>query len=384
MNVLTTFVDPAKLLTRPVRVESLVLASVLTLYVIATFVIFFKEVVPSFEDLSTDETFAVDTTTYTDLADSVREGRYTPYVVGSLAHFPNTTWTPFLVWLVLNSAFLVMLMNYALFVFSILLLRKTFSFSLAIFMPLLLLNPTTTTSLLCLNKEIFDLFYLSLFLYSRVKKKRWILLITLVFALLNRYELCLVMLLFVVAGSRWNPLRERRIATLVLLVLALNFAIPFWGREMLAQRFEEAASANTIAVLDRLQMNYLYVLAVIPKIAENLFGQLANPQVWKATTAWLIVNLFNNISYAIVLSVAAVKRRLTLRNDLIYFAAFGAVLAAQSLAVQPRYFQFIYVLLCLQIAQLKPESWVGRASITKHGSRRSYASRPIGKEAALG
>jgi hypothetical protein len=264
------------------------------------------------------------------------------------------------------------------------LLKNTFSINLALFIPLLLLNPTTTTSILCLNKEVVDLFCLSLFLYSRVKDKKWMLLITLVLALINRYEFCVVMLLFVVAGSRWNPLRGKRIATLLLLVVALNFAIPFWGSEMLAQRFEEAASANTIAFLDRLQMHYLYILAVIPKIAENLFGQIVNPQVWKAPTTWLIVNLFNNISYLIVITVAAIKRRLTLRNDLIYFAVFGALLVAQSLSVQPRYFQFIYILLCLQIAQLKPESWAGRSSIAKRRARNRYAPCAIGKETAFG
>jgi hypothetical protein len=384
MNVPTIFADPVTLLTRPVRVKSIILAGVLTLYIAATLVVFFQVVIPSLEDFSANETFAVDTTVYTDLADSVREGRYTPYVVGSLAHFPNTAWMPVLIWLILNNAFLVMLLNYALFTFSILLLRKTFSINLAIFIPLLLLNPTTTTSILCLNKESVDLFCLSLFLYSRVKNKKWILLATLLFALINRYEFCVVMLLFAVAGSRWNPLREKRIATMLLLVAAFNFAIPFWGGKMLAQRFEEAASANTIAFLDRLQMNYLYIIAVIPKIAENLFGQIVNPQVWKAPTAWLIVNLFNNISYLIVITIAAINRRLTLQNDLIYFAVIGALLVAQSLSVQPRYFQFIYVLLCLQIAQLKSQSWVGNTSFPGRGRKRYRASRENQTEAAFG
>lgn len=372
--------DLAKILTRPVRIKSLALAALLTVYVAVTLVVFFLTVIPSLEDNSTNETFAVDTLVYTDLADSVREGRYTPYVVGSLAHFPNTTWMPVLIWLLLNSAFLVLLLNCAALAFSIYLLWKTFSINLAKFIPLLLLNPTTTTSLLCLNKEIFDLLYLSLFLYSRVKRNNWILLTALVFALINRYEFCVVMLFFVIAGSRLNPLRERRFATLVLLIVALNFAIPFWGGEMLAQRFEEAESANTIAALDQMQMHYLYVIAVFPKIAENLFGQLVNPKVWTAPSTWLFVNLFNNLSYAIVLLIAARKHLLTLRNDLVYFAAFGAVLAAQSLAVQPRYFQFVYVLLCLQVAQIKAQEPAKSISIYKRsrGNRVSLLEGSFG------
>src|SRR5579862_2388026 len=275
-------IDPVKILTTPIRIRSLAVATLLAMYIASTLILFFQVVIPSFEDNSTDETFAVDTIIYTDLADSVREGRFTPYVVGSLAHFPNTTWMPVLVWLALNSAFLVLLMNYAVFAISISILKRIFSIDLAIFILLLLLNPTTTTSLLCLNKEIFDLLCMSLFLYSRIKQMRWLLGVTLVLALINRYEFCAIMLLFVMAGSRLNPLREKRAATLLLLILSLNFAIPFFGGEMLAQRFEEAQSANTIAALDQLQTHYLYVIAVFPKIAENLFGQLVNPKVWTA------------------------------------------------------------------------------------------------------
>jgi hypothetical protein len=178
-----------------------------------------------------------------------------------------------------------------------------------------------------------------------------------------------VLLLFVVAGSRLNPWREKRIAILLLLVVALNFLMPLWAGEMLAHRFEEAESANTVASLDRLQLHYLYVVAVVPKILENLFGQLVNPQVWKAPSSWLYINLFNNLSYAIAIMLAAKKKLLTLRNDLVYLAVFGAVIAAQSLAIQPRYFQFVYVLLCLQIALIKPRNQVRGILFYKRRSR---------------
>jgi len=371
-------IDPLNILTKRIRIRSLILLALMTVYVVVALAIFFQGVIPSLADDTTNEKFAVDSTIYIFLADSVREGRYDPYVIASLSSFPNTTWTPVFIWLVLNNAFLVMLTNYAIFATSILLLKKTFSISLVTFLPLLLLNPTTTTSLLCVNKEILDLLNLSLFLYSRVRRKNWLLLVALIFALLNRYEFCVVMLLFLVSGSRLNTWRKKRIATLLLLIVALNFIMPLLAGKMLAHRFEEAESSNTIAVLDGLQMHYLYVLAVVPKIAENLFGQLVNPQVWETPSSWLYINLFNNISYAIVIMIAAKKRLLTLRNDLVYFAAFGAVLVAQSLAVQPRYFQFVYVLLCLQIALIEPQEPARSISLHKRSGRGHRASLPEG------
>lgn len=345
--------NPANTFTTRFQTRSVLTLLAVIAWVAATFVIFFQAVIPSFENGTTSETFSVDSTVYVYFADTLREGRYDPWVIESLAHFPNTTWTPVLMSLVFESYFQVMLANYVIFAISIFLLKKTFPISLATLLPLLLLNPTTTTSILCVNKEIFDLLNLSIFLYSRVRKNNWLLLAALGFALINRFEFCAVMVLFIISESRLNPFRGRRLATLLFLVTVLNFVMPFFEGEMLAQRFEEAASGHAIAVLDTLQMHYLYVLAVVPKIAENMFGQLLNPQVWIASSSWLFINLFNNLAYVIVIAIAANKRVLTLKNDLVYFAAFGAILAAQSLAVQPRYFQFVYILLCLEIAQLK-------------------------------
>jgi hypothetical protein len=347
--------NPLNILTKPVRVNSWIVLAILSVYVSVTFIIFFQAVIPSINagGDTANVTFAVDSTIYMYLADAVREGRLDPYVVAALFHFPNTTWAPVFTWWLLNNNLLVMLLNYALFVASVLLLKNTFPISLTVFLPLLLLNPTTMTSILCLNKEIFDFFILSLFLCSRVKRSKWLLVAALTLALIVRFEFCGVLALFVLSGSRLNPWRKNRAMTLFMVVMAINFIVPLFAGDMLSARFEEASSANTIAVLDRLQMHYLYALVVPFKIAENLFGQLVNPQAYTAMSSYLFINFFNNFSYVIVLAIAANKKLLNLQNDLVYFACFGAVIVAQSLAVQPRYFQFVYILLCLQIAQLK-------------------------------
>ena len=333
--------------------KSPILLFLLICYVAFTFTIFFESVVPSLNRGTTSEDFAVDSTVYIYMADSLREGRNEPWVLGSLAFFPNTTWTPVFISLIFNSAFLVMVANYAMFIFAGSLLKRAFPISLGTFVGLLLLNPTTTTSLLCVNKEIIDLVAFSLFLYARRRRNRGLLLLALSLALINRYETCIVMLVFLFAKSRLNPLKEKRWTTLLLLVGLLNFVMPLFAGQILEKRFEEAAYAGVIRTLDLWQLHYLYFLAVIPKIADNLFGQLPNPQVWTAPSSWLYINFFNNVAYAILLLVNLTKRRLTLQSDFIYFSAIGAVLVAQSLVVQPRYFYFVYILLCLQAAQRK-------------------------------
>ena len=362
--------NPLKFLYKRISFTSAVLLPVLIAYLAITFVIFYKAVIPSYADGTTSWTFAVDSTIYTDYADSLRAGRNDPLVLGALAYFPNTLWAPVLIALVLNSALLVMLLNYTLFVFSIWILKRGFGISAIALITLLLLNPTTTTSLLCVNKEVLDLLAISIFLYSQRKCNNWLLLIAMGLALFNRYEICIVMLVFKIAQSRLNPWREKRFVTLLLLVGSLNFAMPIWGARELARRFDEAQYAGFIKILDNLQMNYLYVLAVVPKIAENLFGQLVNPLVWQEPNSWLYINFFNNLAYVILILVLIKKRQLKLRNDLVYFGTLGAVIVAQALVIQPRYFYFMYVLLCLQAAHKEAP---GRAANLSHNPPLAFA-----------
>ena len=332
-----------------------VLGVFLVAYIATTFIIFFQLVIPTFNDNSTSEVFAVDSTVYTYFADTIREGRPDPWVLESLASFPNTLWVPTFISLVLKSPLLIMLFNYGLFAVSLAIYRRSSPIALTVFIPLLLLNPTTTTSILCVNKEIVDFFELALFLSWQKTRRRKFLLAAMLLALFNRYVLCVVMGIIVLAESHLNPLRKHRLATLLSLTLALNFVMPVWGAKNLALRFEEAQYAGVVRALDEMQLHYMYVLVVLPKIADNFFGFLFNPGVWTASTSWLLINFFNNFATAIVLLVLLVRRSLKLRNDLIYFAGIGAVMVAQALAVQPRYFYFVYVLLCLQAAQIAPE-----------------------------
>jgi hypothetical protein len=348
-------VDVCRILKTRMGIGSWILIVLMLAYFAFTFVIFFQAVIPSYENDTTSGTFAVDSTTYVYMADSLREGRNEPWVLGAFATFPNTVTTPVAIAFFLKSAFLVMLLNYAILAISVFLLKRSFSIATVEFLALLLLNPTTTTSILCVNKEILDLLVFSLFMFARVKRYRMLLLAALVLALINRWETCIIIVCYLIAESRLNPWRERRGLTLLLLVGMLNF-MPIVGAEVLAKRFAEAEYAGVIRALDMLQLHYLYFLAVIPKIADNLFGQLPNPQVWKTPSSWLFINFFNNIAAAILILINITKRRFTLRSDFIYLGAFGSILLAQALVVQPRYFYFVYILLCLEAARKKDGS----------------------------
>lgn len=343
------------LLTKPRRFLSAALVPVLAAYLVLTIGLYFEAVIPSYANGTTSWAFANDATTYTEIADTLREGRGDPVLLASMAQFPNNLWTPVFISFFLNNSFYVMLFNFSLFAVSLVLLKRTFPISLSVLILLLLLNPTTTTSVLCVNKEVFDFFVVSLFLFAQERRNSALILIALIIAALNRYEICVLIIAFMIVKSRLNPWKGNRRATVLSLVVASNFIVPFWGGRELERRFAEAESARFVRLLDNLQMHYLYVVAVLPKIAESLFGQLVNPLVWEDPSSWLFINFFNNLSYVIVILLVIKKRRWTLRSNFLYLGAIGSVMIAQALVVQPRYFYFLYALLCLEVARIETQ-----------------------------
>lgn len=343
------------ILVKPFPIRSWVFAGIVVCYISVSLCIFYQWVGPSLDGRS-DQHIAADSLTYLNFADSLREHREDPFVVAALSSFPNTLWMPVLIALALKGTFSIVVADYAIFFLSVALLKKSFSFSTETFVTLLLLNATTTISLLSVNKEIIDLLAVSLFLFASREGKRGLLLLALSLALLNRFEVFVVMMVYLAIQTKLNPWRRRRALTLVLLTIVISVMLPLSLSGELARRFEEASSGGVIVLLDSLEMHYLYAVAVAPKIAENFFGMLINPSAWQALNdssdlANSYILLFNNMATAVVVVILIMKHAFSIRSDLIYFAIISCILMAISLVIQPRYFYFVYVVLCLQAAQ---------------------------------
>jgi hypothetical protein len=363
--------DPMKILTKRIRVRSLIFAALLIVYIGFSLFLFVQWVAPSL-DGRTDQHIAADSVTYLYFADSLRQGNADPFVITALATFPNTLWCPVLLALILKSTFAMVIANYAMFFLALVLLKKSFSFSMGIFVGLLLLNATTTVSLLSVNKEIVDLLSVAFFFFGLRRQHNGVLLMAILLALFNRYEICMVMLLFLLAKSKINPWGRRRVLTLTALTLLLSVMLPlFASNTMLAAHVEEASGGGIVTWLDSLEMHYLYGVAVIPKIAENFFAELVNVSKWSTSygssdLANSYIVLSNNLANAIVLMILASKRRLTVRSEIMYFTMLGCIVMAISFVIQPRYFYFAYVLLSLRAAQTEAcKPTVGTSLLTQ-------------------
>jgi hypothetical protein len=381
--------DPLKILTKRIRVRSLIFAAFLIAYIGFSLLLFVQWVAPSL-DGRTQQHIGADSVTYLYFADSLRSGNVDPWVIASLASFPNTLWAPVLLALALKSTFAMVVANYAMFFLALILLKKSYSFSTGAFVLLLLLNATTTISLLSVNKEIVDLLAVSIFLFAYRRSSKSLLLLALVLALFNRYEVCLVMLIFLLAESKLNPWRRRRVLTLVVLTIALSVTLPLFAGATLSTRLEETVnnSGAFYVWLNAMEMHYLYGVAVIPKIAYNLFAELENAfsveaQRLHSDIANSYIVLSNNLANVIVLGLLVSKRRLTVRSDIIYFAMLGCIIMAISLVVQPRYFYIPYVLFCLQAAQTGAGEPAVGIFLHKQGGVDRHISSPDHNEATF-
>jgi hypothetical protein len=341
--------------------------------------LFFQWVAPSL-DGRTEQHIAADSGTYIAAADALREGREDIFLTVALSSFPNTVLCPILQAFVLKSTFAMVLADYAMFFLAIFLLKRSFSFSTGIFVGLLLLNATTTISLLSVNKEIVDLLAVSIFFFARRRHRNGVLLLALMLALFNRFEVCIVMLLFLLAESKLNPWRQRRVVTIAVLIAALSVMLPLFVSESLNEQFAGVSEAHSIAWLGTLEMHYLYAVAVFPKIGNMLFGALiVHP--FKMETYYVYSDIANssilysnNLATMVVFVILAWKRRLSVRLDLIYFAMLGFIIMAVTMTTVQRYIYFAYVLLCLLAAQTEAEEPVGTISVHKRGVRSCDAS----------
>lgn len=355
-------------------------AEFLLVYGICCLIFFVFWLNPSISGV-TEQHIAADSSTYIYMADVLRNHTFDPAVYIALATFPNTLWMPVLIAYALNSTILTVVLNVGIFVVSVLVLRKSAAIDTTCLVFLLLINLTTTISLLSVNKEIIDLLAVALFCRFLASRKTIYLLPSLFLALINRYEVFVAFIAFLILRSRLNPLRRRRWLNLFLFLCALSILVPLIAAHGLEAKFADAVAeiqgaqgGSVVAFLDQLEMHYLLIVAEIPKIGENLFGEFLNPfrmaRYSFSDLANSYILLSNNVATALVLFYLWMKGRLrfrTIQSDWIYLAMISAAIMSIALVIQPRYFYVVYVLLCFEAAQKLPQPVFYNPSSSREG-----------------
>lgn len=344
------------------------MAILLLAYFSVATILFFAWVNPSLVG-NNDKHITADSPRYIYFAEALRNGEIDPYVASALYSFPNTNWGPTLLALLVPDTYSTMLLNLALFCLSLWLFSRSVDINPMLFLFFLILNPTTTISLLAVNKELLDVLSLSLFVYYLRHHTRILLVLAILLSLISRFETCATLTIFLFLRSRWNPWRARRWASLLAYCILLDFGIAvILSLPSQASRLTEAsnaagdsvASSGILLMLNTLEMHFLFIVVLVPKLLDNLFAEVFNVSHWFAFSMDDPANTFilfgNNLANLVLITWLIVRRRMQLNSSIVYYAALIAITMSVSVVIQPRYFYGMYALLCLEAARRSPHA----------------------------
>jgi hypothetical protein len=359
MSELAPIAPPSLFAPRPVRVW--VVLGLFIVYLIASYFIFFEAIAPV-ANFNLQPAIAADSGAYW-TASGVRT---TNFADQEDMHPDATTnlFGPVLEAEALRTDLNVALFNTFLFIACLSILREMPEFDRATFLLLMMANPFLIASMITLNKEIFALAGVVLFIrYTRAKNFRFYwLTLALSLSLFARWQQVLVMLLYVIYESKISPLRGRPRWGVAITVLGFTAGytlvyrfVPSFFAALLAQ----AEAGHTIVILDNIQARFGFPLVAIPKILMNCMGRFITPTYFlhdyftEDFTNWrdqLMLPMFNLVLSLLLIGLF-VTRKLRLQHPPTYLLVLYLLMTAVNPMVQPRYEYAAYVLLCLEASR---------------------------------
>jgi hypothetical protein len=289
----------------------------------------------------------------------------------------------------------VALINGLLLISSLTALARLYRPRVDLFVFLVVMNPMALTAVITLNKEIFGLASVAFFaVFTSTQRVRY-LLPALLLAVATRWQHALVVAVFLSFMLPWYPLRHRRWWSLILTVGAISLIYPVLLGDFVRASFawdtvlldQVERGGGILPLLNRLQDNYLFFVAVVPKVLFNLVGNLGRAVTLFTRGPADPADIYNSyvvlghqVATAIVLMVLVLRRRITLSSDPMYFAAFYCIVFAISPFVQYRYYFPIYILLALDASRSLSETRV-QAPLRISGMDRRASHRGDAAEA---
>jgi hypothetical protein len=358
MPQLPPIAPPSIFKPRPLRVW--LVLGVFVVYLVVSYCIFFETIAPV-ADFAVQPIIAADSEAYWDASGvrtvNVANQKYQPNAVGNLLG-------PVFEAKLLRTDFNIAAFNTLLFIFCLSLLRSMPEFDRATFLLLMMINPFLLASLITLNKEIFALAGMVVFIrYTAAKRFRlWWLFLALSLSLFARWQQVAVLLMYVAFESKLSPLRGRPRRGIIFAVISFTIAygLVYQIASFLIKGFlEQAEAGHTILILDNIQGYFGFPLVAIPKIMMNCMGRLVTPgyflnsYVHEDFTNWrdqIFIQL-HTLFLTALLAGMLYGRKLRLKYPSVYVLVLYLLMTAVNPMVQPRYEYAAYVLLCLEVSR---------------------------------
>lgn len=256
----------------------------------------------------------------------------------------------------------VLIFNIVIFAASARLIMAAIPVNRKFFAILLALNPMTFSSLLSVNKEILSVLTVALLIYGTERKKLGSLLASVAVSFLVRWQLAVFVIAILGLLSPFNPFRRRRFLAFMGMLLAISVAYAIGVNSVFAHVNDvaEVGSENWDGsglwgrLLD-IQNAGGYFLVFVPKTLHAMFailryiGQLFDPPEGEFYN--YVVVMLHSLVTLLVLAWGAFTRKLTLQNNVLYFALIYLLLFGLTPIYAPRYFYPVFVFLCIVAAQ---------------------------------
>lgn len=303
--------------------------------------------------------FYADSITYEDVA-IYGESR------GNLTEVGHNTFGPVTILHILGpkNYFLIYLFNIGLFLLSICFFSKNKEVSIGPLVGLIMIQPITFTSLMSINKEIIALLCTALIIYNHNRNNKWIIPILIVLTYFVRWQFTLFYLLYLFIFSKYNPLKNKRGLTTILLLLGIT-AVLFVVRNTFLgdvfavyDNFTERNDAHGSGIFRQIMMvqdHYGYIVAFIPKVLLYLVGALKNyPLLFDFSDAYNNTIVFlQTVFYSYILIRCFKSKAYTLKSDYFYIALIYCILFSISPIFAPRYYYPAIIFLCYELSLKK-------------------------------
>lgn len=241
-----------------------------------------------------------------------------------------------------NNSLYVLIFNLVLFYLCLDIFFKSAQFNKTGFFIALVINPLMLSSLTSINKEVLSVCALLVTLAYSFGGRRRHLWLSILLSLLVRQELTVLIIGYAIGRkvkSKW-----KRIWMLVGAVLALSALLPVYDTSTvdILNANQTDNSVGISVFLSDLTSNYLYFIAVIPRIILNLFGDIktlfgGGDDDLYGYSAWSGIAFFIACIYA--------KKRFYMVNDPFFLMVSYAILFATPSFIHHRYFFPVYVVL---------------------------------------
>lgn len=258
------------------------------------------------------------------------------------------------------SNFLVFLFNLTAILLCCHLTFRHYDIRRNLFFFWLFINPLVFFSLFTVNKEIPALAWILMIACYFKSKNFWYFLLIILFAILARYQLIMLSLIFFIIDFLQAKLRLGRPLLILGIVLGLSVILPFFRNvEVISLDTDgqwESAAENKfglLSVLTALQNNYyLFFLVFIPKLVFNLVGPLYkvffNTDLVVKTFFSNFYNIFITTIGAFFFDLLILKliwmKRVSIKQNEIYFAIITMIIYMANPILQVRYLLPAYAL----------------------------------------